>query len=133
MTFTTQLWSALGLNRDSLTLFWLKWAALITALAPMGMDVTKYGIPATWVPYIQLAALFISVSAAQHRTSDLPGGESSKPQAPSAVGALLAVALLHPLAVGLHQFGHELKYEPPKILHLLGIHRGHLKADGRKV
>lgn len=29
--------------------------------------------------------------------------------------------------------GHELKYEPPKVLHLLGMHRGHLKKDGRKI
>lgn len=31
------------------------------------------------------------------------------------------------------KIGHELKYEPPKILHALGIHRGHLKRDGRRI
>ena len=31
------------------------------------------------------------------------------------------------------KIGHELKYEPPKIVHLLGIHRGHLKRDGRRI
>jgi len=71
--WTTVMWQALGLTRDSLTLFIAKWAALIVALAPMGVDVTQYGIPASWVPYIQLAALFISVSSAQHRTSGLAG------------------------------------------------------------
>ncbi len=71
--FTTQIFQSLGVNRDSVALFWTKWIAFICALAPMGTDVTKYGIPAKFVPFIQLIALFISVSAAQHRTSDLPG------------------------------------------------------------
>ena len=28
--------------------------------------------------------------------------------------------------------GHELKHEPPKVLHVLGMHRGHLEADKEK-
>jgi hypothetical protein len=70
---TTTILDRLGLNRDSLSLFWAKWFTFVLALAPMGADVTKYGIPARWVPFIQFAALFISVSCAQHRRSDLPG------------------------------------------------------------
>lgn len=74
-TVTTSILQACGLTRDSLMLFWAKWVAFLVALAPMGMDVTKYGIPAHWVPYLQLAALFVSVSSAQHRTSGLPGNK----------------------------------------------------------
>lgn len=73
VTPVKSVYTSVGLTRDSLTLFIAKWSAFIVALAPMGMDVTKYGIPASWVPYIQCAALFISVSSAQHRTSSLPG------------------------------------------------------------
>lgn len=72
-TPATAFWGALGLTRDSVALFYAKWVAFLCALAPLGMDVTKYGLPARWVPYLQLAALFVSVSSAQHRTSDLPG------------------------------------------------------------
>lgn len=39
----------------------------------------------------------------------------------------------HSVKVLGQKVGHELKYEPPKVLHLLGIHRGHLKKDGRKI
>jgi len=72
---TSNVLAMFGVTRDSLALFWAKWVAFIVALAPMGVDVTKYGIPAKLVPFIQLAALFISVSSAQHRTSDLPGAK----------------------------------------------------------
>jgi len=70
---TTALFSTLGLTRDSFWLFLAKWSAFVVALAAMGGEVTKVGIPATWAPYIAGIALFISVSSAQHRTSDLPG------------------------------------------------------------
>lgn len=98
MVFTTQIWEALGLNRDSIALFWTKWIAFVLALAPMGMDVTKYGIPAKWVPFIQLAALFISVSSAQHRTSDLdPASQKvdvSKTSAAGKAGAIFLAVLI---------------------------------------
>ncbi len=73
LALTTKLLESLGLNRDSFALFFAKWCAFVVALAAMGADVTRVGIPASWAPYIALLALFISVSAAQHRTSDLPG------------------------------------------------------------
>ncbi len=74
MVLTTRLFDWLGLTRDSATLFWTKWCAFLVALAAMGDQIQKLGIPASWQPYIALAAMFVSVSAAQHRTSDLPGG-----------------------------------------------------------
>lgn len=73
MTMMTKFWEALGLSRDSFALFWAKWCGFVLALAAMGGDVTKVGIPAKYAPYLALAAMFISVSAAQHRTSELEG------------------------------------------------------------
>lgn len=73
MVLTTKIFDYFGLTRDSISLFWTKWIAFITALASMGADITKVGIPSRFAPYIACAALFIAVSSAQHRTSDLPG------------------------------------------------------------
>ncbi len=70
---TTALWSAFNLNRDSLGLFWSKWIAFALALAALGTDITKVGLPASWAPYLALIAMFIGASAAQHRTSPLEG------------------------------------------------------------
>lgn len=72
MVLTTKFFDWLGLTRDSISLFWTKWLAFITALAGIS-DITKFGIPARFGPYIAGAALFIAVSSAQHRTSELPG------------------------------------------------------------
>lgn len=77
--WTTNLLSWLNVSRDDLSLWVAKWAAFVVALAPMGADVTKFGIPAKWVPYIQLVAVFVSVSSAQHRTSALPGAKNEVP------------------------------------------------------
>jgi hypothetical protein len=74
-SLTTSLWSALGVSRDSLTLFWTKWAGIAVALAPMATDLTKppYELPSWLIRAIQITALLVSVSSAQHRTSGLPG------------------------------------------------------------
>jgi hypothetical protein len=86
MTFfetTTQIFKFLGLTRDSLALFFLKWvgvfSAVILQLAPMKEEIVNLGLPVEWVPYIQLVALFVSVSASQHRTSGLAGAPPPEP------------------------------------------------------
>lgn len=80
MVFTTRIIEALGLNRDSIALFWTKWCAFIVGLAALGDQVTKLGIPHAWEPYIALFAFWVSISAAQHRTSDLPGADNTVPK-----------------------------------------------------
>lgn len=73
MVLTTKIFDAIGLTRDSIALFWTKWCAFIVALAAMGTNITAVGIPEKYAPIIAGLALFISVSSAQHRTSELPG------------------------------------------------------------
>lgn len=63
----------LGFTRDDL-LWWLgKWGAVVILLASFGTDVTRFGIPTSWIPFLQLAALIVGVFSATQQTSDLPG------------------------------------------------------------
>jgi hypothetical protein len=100
IAWTTKVFELLGINRDSIALFWMKWCAFVVALAALRGDIVKVGIPASWEPYIALAAMFIGISAAQHRTSDLPGepkGTVTKgfiDKFAGGVGILLAAVLL---------------------------------------
>lgn len=85
MTVTTTVLDRFNITRDSVGLFWSKWVgfamAAIPALAALGVDIERYGIPRSWAPYIGLASLFITVSSAQHRTSELPGEHDDLPLA----------------------------------------------------
>lgn len=98
MFFTTKIWEAFGLNRDSLALAWAKWAALCTLLISSGVDLQAHGFPGWLVHAIQATSLIVTISAAQHRTSDLPGGaqkvDVSKTTAAAKVGAILLAAAL---------------------------------------
>lgn len=99
MPVTTRFFDNLGLTRDSVALFWAKWCAFVIALAAMGTDISKVGIPESWAPYIAGIALFISVSSAQHRTSDLPGDSKGSVSA-STTSRLPAVLLAIGLGAG---------------------------------
>jgi hypothetical protein len=74
----TNLLVNLGFTRDDLTWAISKWASVVVLLASFGADVTKYGIPAAWVPKIQLLALILGVFSATQQTSKLPGKEPGK-------------------------------------------------------
>lgn len=66
---------SLGLTRDS-AVWWIgKWGALVVALASFGTDVTRYGIPAAWAPYLQFGALAVGIFSAQQGPSALPGAK----------------------------------------------------------
>ncbi len=94
MVPTTKILDSLGLTRDSFALFVSKWCAFILALAAMGTDITKVGIPEHYAPYIAGIALFISVSSAQHRTSDLPGANDAYRVTPPKASIWLLAMLL---------------------------------------
>lgn len=55
-----------------------------------------------------------------------------------AAAALVSIAIFigsgvaHGVKTLGQKIGHELKHEPPKLLHLIGIHRGHLQKDEQK-
>jgi len=69
----TWIYRHLGLTRDSLALFWAKWAAFACLAVSLGLDLQgDYGFPLWLVRLVQLTAALAMGSAAQHRTSDLP-------------------------------------------------------------
>lgn len=95
----TKLFASLGWTRDD-----LKWslgilASVIIGLAALGDTVTQYGIPASWLPYIRLAALVVGIVSGKMATSGLrgkndpPAGSVNPSKLPPAAMLLFVVAL----------------------------------------
>ena len=61
------------LHRDSWIWTLGMMASVVVGLATMG-DLSAYGIPASWEPYLRLAALVIGMISGKLATSPLPGG-----------------------------------------------------------
>jgi hypothetical protein len=83
-------------------------AAIVLGLAALGNAITDYGIPATWLPYMRLAALIVGIISAKMATSGLPGARliligmltiasglglsaCTKPHTPGSADPLLAI------------------------------------------
>jgi hypothetical protein len=71
----TNFWALFKVTRDSALLAWTKYLGVAVALAPMAVDLAKdpYDFPPWLIRAIQVTALVVSISSAQHRTSGLPG------------------------------------------------------------
>ena len=82
------------LSRDSVVWWFGMIAAVIVGLATLGDSVTDYGIPATWVPYVRLAALIVGIVSGKLATSPLKGAEDAPAVDLKKIGAPLVLVML---------------------------------------
>lgn len=61
------------MTRDDLKLWLGMAAAVVIGLATLGNELTQYGVPAAWLPYIRLLALILGIVSGKLATSPLPG------------------------------------------------------------
>jgi small basic protein len=64
------------LTRDSLLLWVGMLGSIIVGLASLG-NVSDYGIPDAWLPYLRLAALIVGIVSGKLATSPLPGANDA--------------------------------------------------------